>query len=186
MVIRTEPGVVIVWGVDPGVTGCVASVVCNVSTNEVYSVDFVPMVTYDHVLSDGRRRKRIDTQSTYWILIDLVRTGGVPTHIVVEDVAAMPKQGVSSTFSFGRATGAIEALVSLFGDYERVRSSVWKTSIGVPADKIAAIRWAREWVKRFYPPALEDLEDVSHDGRADALGIAVYKIETSLRRTPSD
>lgn len=62
-------------------------------------------------------------------------------HAVIEDVAAMPKQGVASMFRFGRAAGAIEgALAALKVPTTFVRSAIWKRDIGAKAKQAEDIR----------------------------------------------
>lgn len=63
------------------------------------------------------------------------------SHAVIEDVAAMPKQGVSSMFRFGRAAGAIEgALAALKVPTTFVRPTIWKRDIGAKAKQAEDIR----------------------------------------------
>jgi hypothetical protein len=55
---------------------------------------------------------------------------------LVEGVHAMPKQGISSAFRFGRATGAIEGvLAALAIPVEFISPAVWKRQAGIGADK---------------------------------------------------
>jgi crossover junction endodeoxyribonuclease RuvC len=62
-------------------------------------------------------------------------------HAVVEDVSAMPKQGVSSTFRFGRAAGALEgALAALRVPTTFVRPAIWKRDIGAKAKQAEDVR----------------------------------------------
>lgn len=62
-------------------------------------------------------------------------------HAVIEDVAAMPKQGVASMFRFGRAAGAIEgALAALKVPTIFVRPAIWKRDIGAKAKQAEDIR----------------------------------------------
>lgn len=62
-------------------------------------------------------------------------------HAVIEDVAAMPKQGVASMFRFGRAAGAIEgALAALKMPTTFVRPAIWKRDIGAKAKRDEDIR----------------------------------------------
>ncbi len=164
----------VVWGVDPGITGAVVSVRVDLDNREVLGVGFVSPALEKYTLLSGKKRSRINAHETYNLLVSLATIYGKPDIIEFEEVSAMPKQGVSSTFSFGRSTGNIEALASLFCSLSRVRPNVWKRTLGVPADKNAAIRWARAWAKEYFPNALEYLRKCSHDGRADALGLAVY------------
>lgn len=57
-------------------------------------------------------------------------------HAVIEDVSAMPKQGVSSMFRFGRAAGAVEGgLAALKVPTIFVRPAIWKRDIGAKAKR---------------------------------------------------
>lgn len=65
--------------------------------------------------------------------------------IVIEDVHAMPKQGVSSTYKFGRAVGAIEAVTELMlVPWFIVSPQSWKKFMGVTSDKNSSLDKARE------------------------------------------
>ncbi len=60
---------------------------------------------------------------------------------VVEDVAAMPKQGLTSTFRFGRAAGSFEgALAALKIPTTFIRPTIWKRDIGAKAKRDEDIR----------------------------------------------
>ena len=62
-------------------------------------------------------------------------------HAVVEDVAAMPKQGLTSTFRFGRASGSFEgALAALKIPTTFIRPAIWKRDIGARAKRDEDIR----------------------------------------------
>jgi crossover junction endodeoxyribonuclease RuvC len=65
--------------------------------------------------------------------------------MVCEWVHAMPRQGVTSAFSFGRSTGAVEAL-GLFwaGRAEWVSPQVWKKHYGLSKDKQASLDLAQQ------------------------------------------
>jgi crossover junction endodeoxyribonuclease RuvC len=63
-------------------------------------------------------------------LVDLIERYGV-THAVVEDVGAMPKQGITSAFRFGRATGSFEGVLSALKiPTEFIRPAIWKKRFG--------------------------------------------------------
>tara|TARA_Y100000310_G_scaffold37447_1_gene35160 strand:+ start:1080 stop:1532 length:453 start_codon:yes stop_codon:yes gene_type:complete len=91
---------------------------------------------------------------------------------VIEDVHAMPKQGVSSTFKFGKSFGeAIGVLVAWGIPLDYVRPQVWKKMFGlVRKDKDDSRRKARE----LWPYMDEKLKRKKDDGRAEALLIAEY------------
>lgn len=64
---------------------------------------------------------------------------------VIENVHSMPGQGVASTFKFGRAVGAIEAVVALFREpWFIVSPQRWKADMGVTSDKSTSLNLARQ------------------------------------------
>ena len=93
--------------------------------------------------------------------------------ICIEDVHSMPGQGVASTFKFGRAVGAINAVADMmFGVWHIVSPQRWKRAMGVTQEKDSSLKLARE----LWPNA--PLTRKKDHGRAEALLIAEY-----LRRT---
>ena len=94
--------------------------------------------------------------------------------IVIEQVGCMPGQGIASTSKFMRATGAIEAVASLLlYPVHLVTPQVWKKHYGlIKAPKAASLAMARA----FWPTA--PLKLVKHHGRAEALLMAHYGLET--------
>ena len=89
--------------------------------------------------------------------------------ICMEQVHSMPNQGVSSTFSFGRAVGVISAVCELTNyPFHLVTPQRWKKHFGLTADKNEALDKARE----LFPKAkLKLKKDIN---RAEALLIAEY------------
>jgi crossover junction endodeoxyribonuclease RuvC len=63
---------------------------------------------------------------------------------VIEQAHAMPLQGVSSAFSYGRVTGGIEAVVAIMVErMEWVTPSVWKKHFGLGSSKQESIDLAK-------------------------------------------
>ena len=59
---------------------------------------------------------------------------------VIEEVAAMPKQGVVTTFQFGRALGAAEAIAGTFGcPIYWIPARRWKLGLHIGKHKTAAM-----------------------------------------------
>ena len=89
--------------------------------------------------------------------------------ICMEQVHSMPHQGVSSTFSFGRAVGVISAVCELTNyPFHLVSPQKWKKHFGLTADKNEALDLARQ----LFPKApLKLKKDIN---RAEALLIARY------------
>lgn len=96
------------------------------------------------------------------------------TVVVVEKVGAMPKQGVSSTFTFGKSAGFIEGvLTALEMPHQLVPPKEWKKEFGLNSDKAKSI----EVCKRLFPNVnLKRTERCKkdHDGMAEALLMAEY------------
>lgn len=86
--------------------------------------------------------------------------------VIVERVHAMPKQGVSSSFKFGRSLGAIEGCVAGLGwPLVWVTPQAWKKRHGlINQDKDAARVLAIET----WPQHSESFKLKKHVGRADA------------------
>ena len=63
---------------------------------------------------------------------------------VIEKVHAMPRQGVTSSFQFGRSFGAIETLAYLLSQrVDYVAPVVWKKYLGVGSSKKDSLDMAR-------------------------------------------
>lgn len=97
------------------------------------------------------------------------------TIAIIEKAQAMPKQGVTSTFSYGVGYGKILGVLATLGiRTEFVRPTSWKKLVlaDTTKDKAAAIYWCR----CNFPLVSLIAEGcrVPHDGMADALCIAEY------------
>lgn len=93
---------------------------------------------------------------------------------VVEHVGAMPGQGVTSMFNFGKSFGYILGVLETNKcRYELVRPQRWKAEFGVTSNKNTSI----EVAQRLFPKAnLLRTERCTkkHDGMAEALLMAEY------------
>ena len=92
---------------------------------------------------------------------------------IIEKVHAMPRQGVTSSFQFGRNFGGIETLSYLFSkrvDY--VAPAIWKKSLGLGSSKKESLDLAR---LKFGNSDLWNVK--SNDGIAEAALLTLYWIE---------
>ena len=93
-----------------------------------------------------------------------------PVAAMVERVGPMPKQGVSSTFKFGAAYGAIRATIAAVGiPCHLVAPTVWKKAYRLSSDK----EDARAEAIRRWPGAGCFVRKKDHN-RADAALLAHY------------
>ena len=94
--------------------------------------------------------------------------------VAVEKVGAMPGQGVTSMFNFGKNFGWIEGILeALRFPYELVAPQRWKREFSLAHDKKESVRAAQ----RLFP-SVSLLADprcrVESDGMAEALLLAEY------------
>jgi Holliday junction resolvasome RuvABC endonuclease subunit len=100
-----------------------------------------------------------------------------PVCALIERAQAMPKQGASSGFKYGRAVGAIEAAITLSGiPVTIVEPSVWKRFWKLPGkDKESG----RQQALQLFPAAHAALARKKDRGRAEASLIALYGARSS-------
>lgn len=153
----------IIVGIDPGVSGAYAFL-----TDELVE----PVYVGDLPVVDGN----LDASALTRVL------GGVKIDaLVVERVSAMPGQGVSSMFKFGRAYGTILGVAAALGiETHLVTPAQWKKAYGLPGkDK----EKARELAIRLYPK-VDGLSRKKDHGRAEALLLARWWFTLKTGRTP--
>lgn len=89
----------------------------------------------------------------------------------VEQVHAMPKQGVTSVFTFGAGYGALLGALGALGIRTKlVTPNVWKRAARLSSDKTASRQRAAE----LWPADAHLFRRVKDDGRAEACLIAEH------------
>lgn len=142
-----------ILGIDPGISGALAWV----------SDDGHLISTSDMPVIEINGKKKVSP----YILADMLKAR-MPTLAVIEEVGAMPGQGVTSMFGFGYSAGILAGVCAgLMVPTVMYRPAVWKRAAGVPADKGAA----RQMAQRFWP-GCRDFDRVKDDGRAEAALLA--------------
>lgn len=159
-------------GVDPGVSGGVALV----SERRAY-LGGMRMPTVEM-----RGKKLIDTRELFRVLSAWEKSHGIIRAAVIEQVHAMPRQGVSSAFTFGRATGAAEGVAMICSDTQHwYTPRVWKKALGLSAAKSASLDAARlrfgEQMELCRNGEREVWSVMANDGVAEAALIAAYHID---------
>jgi hypothetical protein len=152
-----------ILGIDPGVHGGVA--VLDIADNGTpVLVDAIDIP----VIGSGAK-ERVDAAALrVFIATHLL------AHAFIERAQAMPKQGASSGYKYGRAVGAIEAVVALCAvPITIVEASAWKKALGLlgqRGDKEAS----RQRALQLFPTAHALLARKKDHGRAEALLIAAF------------
>jgi hypothetical protein len=156
-----------VLGIDPGLTGALTLLeVANCDTRLIDVAD-VP------IIGSGAKQSVDVIQLQEWLL----RHG--PRHAFLERAQAMPKQGASSGFKYGRVTGAIEAVLTVSAiAIKMIEPSKWKRHFHLQgADK----EGARGLVIRLFPGEHRFFARKKDHGRAEAVLIGLYGVQTSLQ-----
>ena len=152
----------LILGIDPGSSGGLAIV--ESKSNSLPKIIWASKMPVVNVFS----KKIIDVMKVSSILkeytIDVT---------IIEKVHAMPRQGVTSSFQFGRSFGGIEALSYIYTkrvDY--IAPAVWKKYLGLGSSKKDSLDLARLKFGK-----LDFWDFKSNDGIAEAALLVLFWIE---------
>ena len=155
-------------GIDPGLSGAIAIL----ENNKVLNIFEIP------VMSEGKKNKRqLNSAQLVKLLRDNI-TKNEEVSVVVEQVNAMPGQGVTSMFNFGQTFGAIKGVCAALGlPIHFVRPSKWKKHFElINSSKDSSRTKAIE----MYPALSNDLSSKKDVNKSDAILIARFYSETRL------
>ena len=153
----------VLLGVDPGIRGGMAIVAMN--TNAAPCL----MDAIDIPVTGVGAKERVDVLAICkWI------AQHAPQHALIERAQAMPKQGASSGFKYGRAVGSIEAVITCCEiPLTIVEPSMWKKFHQLRGgDK----EGGRQRALQLFPTAHELFARKKDHGRAEAALIALAGI----------
>ena len=155
-------------GIDPGLSGAIAVL----ENKKVLNIFDIP------VMSEGKKNKR---QLNSALLVNLLKENinkEEEVAVVVEQVNAMPGQGVTSMFNFGQTFGALKGIcAALELPIFFVRPSKWKKHFElINSSKDASRTKAIE----MYPKLSNQLSKKKDVNKSDAILIARFFSETRL------
>ena len=152
-------------GIDPGAFGAVA----------ILDKDSRELVVIDMPTLKVKRGPRVVNQVDAHMLAEAVRphvTGNEKA--LLEKTWAMPGQGVSSTYAFGRAGGIVEGvLAGLSVSFELIPPATWIKSMRTFGGKDGSRQRAQE----LFPDYAHLFARKKDDGRAEAALLACYAAE---------
>ena len=153
-------------GIDPGLSGAIAIL----ENNQVINIFEIP------VMSEGKKNKR---QLNSALLVSLLKeniNNSEEVAVVVEQVNAMPGQGVTSMFNFGQTFGAIKGICAALDlPIFFVRPSKWKKHFElINSSKDSSSTKAIE----MYPKLSNQLAKKKDVNKSDAILIARFFSET--------
>jgi crossover junction endodeoxyribonuclease RuvC len=156
----------VVIGIDPGFDGGLSFMTMDQSV--VYSQ---PMPC---IGKKGSKRELDAKAIADWLEFRIYQHY-LPRLCVIEQVHAMPKQGVTSMFTFGMGYGTLLGiLTALDMPTAKINPTTWKKEVlvGTKKDKTAAVAYCRGR----YPSVnlIPEGHRTPHDGMADSLCLAEY------------
>jgi len=152
----------VIFGIDPGFTGAISIYRPNLGLIEVHDMPVMKSAKGKTILN------------LHGVLDVLEREDDTPHVAVIEQVGAMPGQGLSSTFRFGQGYGQLEMAIAARGlQVHYVTPQKWKGHFGLSRDKGVS----RSVASQRFPQIAAQFARVKDDGRAEACLIALYAKE---------
>ena len=158
----------LIIGIDPGISGAI----CFFDNGKI--LDVIEMPT----MNEGKKNKRQVNGAQIYNEISkrMNKTHNDDVRVVVEQVSAMPGQGVTSMFNFGQSFGIIKGICSAMQlSLYFVRPAKWKKYFNlINSEKDASRTRAIE----IFPYFSSQLSKKKDSNKADAILIASFYHET--------
>jgi crossover junction endodeoxyribonuclease RuvC len=158
----------LVIGIDPGISGSI----CFFQDGKI--IDVVEMPT----MTEGKKNKKQVNGSQIFneILFRIKKLDKKDVKVIIEQVSAMPGQGVTSMFNFGQSFGILKGICSAMQlPMYFVRPAKWKKYFNlINSEKDASRTRAIE----IFPYFSSQLSRKKDSNKADAILIASFYYET--------
>tara|TARA_B100001123_G_scaffold400105_1_gene485615 strand:- start:129 stop:623 length:495 start_codon:yes stop_codon:yes gene_type:complete len=158
----------LIIGIDPGISGSI----CFFENGKILDVIEMPTMT------DGKKNKRQVNGSQVYNEISkrIKKIDKNEIRVIIEQVSAMPGQGVTSMFNFGQSFGILKGMCSAMQlSMHFVRPAKWKKYFNlINSEKDASRTKAIE----IFPYFSSNLSRKKDSNKADAILIASYYYET--------
>ena len=158
----------LIIGIDPGISGSI----CFLEEGKI--IDVLEMPT----MADGKKNKRQVNGSQIYneILRRINKIEKQNIRVIIEQVSAMPGQGVTSMFSFGQSFGILKGICSAMQlPMYFVRPAKWKKYFNLINSEKDASRTRAIEVFPYFSSQLSRKKD---SNKADAILIASFYYET--------
>ena len=158
----------LIIGIDPGISGSI----CFFEDGKI--LDVVEMPT----MIDGKKNKRQVNGSQVYNEISkrIKKIDKKDIRVIIEQVSAMPGQGVTSMFNFGQSFGILKGMCSAMQlPMYFIRPAKWKKYFNLINSEKDASRTKAIEIFPYYSSNLSKKKDIN---KADAILIASYYYET--------
>ena len=158
----------LIIGIDPGISGSI----CFFEDGKIIDVVVMPTMT------DGKKNKKQVNGSQIYneILKRIIKIEKQNVRVIIEQVSAMPGQGVTSMFNFGQSFGILKGICSAMQlPLYYVRPAKWKKYFNLINSEKDASRTRAIEIFPYFSPNLSKKKD---NNKADAILIASFYHET--------
>ena len=158
----------LIIGIDPGISGSI----CFMEDGKILDVIEMPTMT------EGKKNKKQVNGSQIFneITLRIKDFNKEDVKVVIEQVSAMPGQGVTSMFNFGQSFGILKGICSAMNlPMYFVRPAKWKKYFNLIKSEKDASRTKAIEIFPYFSANLSKKKDAN---KADAILIASYFYET--------
>ena len=157
----------LIIGIDPGISGSI----CFFEDGKILEVIEMPVMT------EGKKnKKQINGAQIYNEFLKRINNKDNEIRVVIEQVSAMPGQGVTSMFNFGQSFGILKGICSAMQlPMFFVRPARWKKYFNLINSQKDASRTRAIEIFPYFSTQLSKKKD---SNKADAILIASFYYET--------
>mgnify|MGYP006257527189 FL=1 len=157
----------LIIGIDPGISGSI----CFFEDGKILEVIEMPVMT------EGKKnKKQVNGAQIYNEFLKRVNKKEDEIRVVIEQVSAMPGQGVTSMFNFGQSFGILKGICSAMQlPMFFVRPAKWKKYFNLINSQKDASRTRAIEIFPYFSTQLSKKKD---SNKADAILIASFYYET--------
>ena len=154
-------------GIDPGISGSI----CFFKDGKILEVIEMPVMT------EGKKnKKQVNGAQIYNEFLKRINKKDDEVRVVIEQVSAMPGQGVTSMFNFGQSFGILKGICSAMQlPMFFVRPAKWKKYFNLINSQKDASRTRAIEIFPYFSTQLSKKKD---SNKADAILIASFYYET--------
>ena len=157
----------LIIGIDPGISGSI----CFFEDGKILEVIEMP------VMAEGKKnKKQVNGAQIYNEFLKRIKKKDDEVRVVIEQVSAMPGQGVTSMFNFGQSFGILKGICSAMQlPMFFVRPAKWKKYFNLINSQKDASRTRAIEIFPYFSTQLSKKKD---SNKADAILIANFYHET--------
>ncbi len=157
----------LIIGIDPGISGSI----CFFEDGKIIEVIEMPVMT------EGKKnKKQVNGAQIYNEFLKRINNKDDDIRVVIEQVSAMPGQGVTSMFNFGQSYGILKGVCSAMQlSMFFVRPAKWKKYFNLINSQKDASRTRAIEIFPYFSTQLSKKKD---SNKADAILIASFYYET--------